>query len=103
VWRVIYVAPEPTDQGSNGFDLEPILFTPTILSAARSIYQAYVETHGDQQRPYGVAIDRYTFRGQLIFSEQPVLLPHECFVPLERLGLPDEESSATDLDLDLDL
>jgi hypothetical protein len=98
---VIYVAPEPTDQGSQGFDLEPILFTPTILSAARSIYQAYVETHGDQQRPYGVAIDRYTFRGQLIFAEQPVLLPHECFVPLERLGLPDEAPSDVESELDL--
>jgi hypothetical protein len=82
---VIYVAPEPTDQGSNAFDLEPILLTPTILSAAQSIYQAYIETHGTQPKPHGVAIDRYTYRGQIIFSEQPILLPHECFVPIQRI------------------
>lgn len=82
---MIYVAPEPTDQGSNAFDLEPILLTPTILSAAQSIYQAYIETHGAQPKPHGVAIDRYTYRGQIIFSEQPILLPHECFVPIQRI------------------
>jgi hypothetical protein len=92
---VIYVAPEPTDQGSNAFDLEPIALTQTILSAAQNIYRVYVETHGMQQRPHGVAIDRYTYRGQIIFSEQPILLPHECFVPIDRI----EQLGASETDL----
>jgi hypothetical protein len=83
---VIYV-PQPTDQGSDRFDLEPIALSSVILRAARNIYQAYVETHGSQQRPLGVAIDRYTYRGQLIFSGQPILLPQECFVPINDIEM----------------
>ncbi|MGB8702100.1 MAG: hypothetical protein WCD18_22010 [Thermosynechococcaceae cyanobacterium] len=85
--------PQPTDQSPDSFDLEPIALSPVILRAARSIYQAYIDTHGSQQRPLGVAIDRYTYRGQLIFSGQPILLPHECFVPMKEIEM---------LDLDLD-
>jgi hypothetical protein len=79
---VIYVT-QPAEQGQDSFELEPIALSPVIVRAARSIYQAYVDTHGYQQRPLGVALDRYTYRGQLIFSRQPVLLPHECFVPIQ--------------------
>lgn len=74
---------QPAEQGQDSFELEPIALSPVIVRAARSIYQAYVDTHGYQQRPLGVALDRYTYRGQLIFSRQPVLLPHECFVPIQ--------------------
>ncbi|HEY9826607.1 MAG TPA: hypothetical protein V6D19_14275 [Stenomitos sp.] len=74
---------QPADQGKQSFDLEPIALSPVIVKAARSIYQAYVDTHGSKQRPLGVALDRYTYRGQLIFSNQPILLPHECFVPMQ--------------------
>lgn len=90
---VIYVS-EPTDQGSNRFDLEPIMLSPVIVRAAKAIYQTYVETHGHRQMPIGVAIDRYTYRGQPIFGVQPILLPHECFVPLkeiEQLDRDDED------------
>jgi hypothetical protein len=90
---VIYVS-EPIDQGSNRFDLEPIMLSPVIVRAARAIYRTYVETHGHRQMPIGVAIDRYTYRGQPIFGVQPILLPHECFVPLkeiEKLDLNDED------------
>ncbi len=81
---MIYVS-EPTDQGSNRFDLEPIMLSPVIVRAAKAIYQTYVETHGHRQMPIGVAIDRYTYRGQPIFGVQPILLPHECFVPLKEI------------------
>lgn len=64
----------------------PILLDPTLLRAARQIYRTYYEVHPDQtQRPYGVAIDRYTYRGKLIFRSKVVLLPQECFVPLSQL------------------
>jgi hypothetical protein len=33
----------------------------------------------------GVAIDRFTYRGKLIFRAKPILLPQECFVPLSQL------------------
>ncbi len=39
----------------------------------------------DMQRPMGVAINRRTRRGKLIFSGPPVLLPSECFVPLDQI------------------
>ncbi len=97
---MIYV-PQPTDQGSDRFDLEPIALSPVILRAARNIYQAHVDTHGTQQRPLGVAIDRYTHRGQLIFSGQPVLLPQECFVPINDIEMFDidaDHQDATDYD-----
>lgn len=74
--------PQPTDQGSDRFDLEPIDLNLEILRAAHNIYQAYIDAHGSRQRPLGVALDRYTYRGQLIFTGQPILLPHECFVPI---------------------
>ncbi len=81
---MIYVS-EPTDQSSNSFDLEPIMLSPVIVRAAKAIYQTYVETHGNRQTPIGIAIDRYTYRGQPIFGVQPILLPHECFVTLKEI------------------
>jgi hypothetical protein len=74
-------------QGSDSFDLEPIILSPVIVGAARNIYRAYVDTHGSKQTPLGVAIDRYTFRGQLIFASQPILLPHECFVSMRDIDM----------------
>jgi hypothetical protein len=91
---VIYVS-EPTDQSSNRFDLEPIMLSPVIVRAAKAIYQTYVETHGNRQIPIGIAIDRYTYRGQPIFGVQPILLPHECFVTLKEI----EQLDMNDLDM----
>ena len=75
------------NQSSDRFDLEPIVLSPVIVKAAKNIYQAYVDTHGSKQTPLGVALNRYTFRGQLIFTGQPILLPHECFVPMRDIDL----------------
>ncbi len=74
-------------QGSESFDLERIVLSSVIVKAAKNIYQAYVETHGSKQTPVGVALNRQTFRGQLIFTGQPILLPHECFVPIRDIDL----------------
>lgn len=87
---------QPIDQGSEGFDLEPIPFTPDIVRAARAIYKAYVDTHGNRQSPIGVALDRYTLRGQPIFVGQPILLPHECFVPMRQIELLELDIEATE-------
>ncbi len=71
-------------QGSQ-FDFSALL-DPSLLQAARQIYRTYYEVHPDQvQRPLGVAIDRYTYRGKLIFTGKPVLLPQECFVPFNQI------------------
>jgi hypothetical protein len=62
------------------------LLDPTLLQTARQIYRTYYEVHPEEvQRPIGVAIDRSTHRGKLIFGGKPVLLPRECFVPLNQI------------------
>ncbi|MDX2273134.1 MAG: hypothetical protein NW237_14455 [Cyanobacteriota bacterium] len=59
----------------------------TILQAARQIYQVHVQLRPDVavQPPRGVVIHRSTLRGDLIFSDFPILLPHELFVPVDML------------------
>jgi hypothetical protein len=62
------------------------LLDPSLLQAARSIYRTYYEVHPDElQRPIGVALDRLNLRGKLIFGAKPILLPRECFVPLNQI------------------
>ncbi|MCG9892557.1 MAG: hypothetical protein MH252_15980 [Thermosynechococcaceae cyanobacterium MS004] len=80
---------EQTHRDADSYDLEPIMLSPVIVKAAKAVYQAYVKTHGTRQAPIGVAIDRYTYRGQLIFGVQPILLPHECFVSMKEIELLD--------------
>ncbi|NJP10685.1 MAG: hypothetical protein HC866_15420 [Leptolyngbyaceae cyanobacterium RU_5_1] len=63
-----------------------VLLDPGLIRAARSIYTTYYEVHPELvQRPLGVAIDRFTHRGKLIFSGKPILLPQECFVPFSQI------------------
>ncbi|HEY9891543.1 MAG TPA: hypothetical protein V6D37_07020 [Candidatus Sericytochromatia bacterium] len=63
-----------------------MLLDPSVLRAARQIYHTYYEVHPElTQRPYGVAIDRFTYRGKLIFRSKVILLPQECFVPFSQL------------------
>jgi hypothetical protein len=58
---------------------------PALLQAARRIYQTYMEVHPEvTEEPLGIAIDRYSYRGKLIFVRMPALLPQETFVPFER-------------------
>ncbi|MFB2936166.1 hypothetical protein ACE1B6_13010 [Aerosakkonemataceae cyanobacterium BLCC-F154] len=64
----------------------PALPDPGILKAARNIYRIYYEVHPNvSQRPLGVVINQNNYRGKLIFSHKPVLLPAECFVPFNQI------------------
>jgi len=57
-----------------------------LYSAARKIYQTYCYLHKKLNRdPIGVAINPKTYRGQLVFTKKPILLPGERFVPLNQL------------------
>jgi hypothetical protein len=67
------------------------MITASLLQAARAIYESYRKTHVEPQLPLGVAINRQTQRGHLIFTGKPVLLPQECFIPLTQLETPEEE------------
>ncbi|GAP98900.1 hypothetical protein [Leptolyngbya sp. NIES-2104] len=56
---------------------------PTLIQSARLIYETYFAVHPDIDRPLGVAINRITHRGKIIFSGKPILLPQEYFIPFE--------------------
>ncbi len=62
------------------------LLDPELITAARKIYRTYCNLHSHlSKKPYGVAIDRDTYRGQLVFKEKPILLPGECFIQIDRI------------------
>jgi hypothetical protein len=64
----------------------PALTDPSILKAARNIYRLYYEVHPNvSQRPLGVVINRTNYRGKLIFSNKPILLPTESFVAFNEI------------------
>ncbi|MFQ3585474.1 MAG: hypothetical protein SNJ85_11210 [Cyanobacteriota bacterium] len=58
-----------------------------LVQAARQIYQFHLQYRPDvlEQPPRGVVIHRRTLRGDLIFSDFPVLLPQETFIPIQQL------------------
>lgn len=58
----------------------------SLLEVAREIYTSYSQNHPRPQKPWGVAVDRASHRGQLIFKGKPVLLPDEDFVPFSDLA-----------------
>lgn len=67
------------------------LADPYLLDAARHIYQKCYEIYPERaEQTSGVAIDRETYRGQLMFKDKPILLPWESFVPSEELIIEDE-------------
>ncbi len=82
---MVYTSQQWQENYTEQLDI-PMLLDPAVLRAARQIYRTYYEVHPDlTQRPYGVAIDRYTYRGKLIFRTKVILLPQECFVPFSHL------------------
>lgn len=82
---MVYTSQQRQRDYTDQMDL-PILLDPSVLRAARQIYRTYYEVHPEvTQRPFGVAIDRFTHRGKLIFRGKPILLPQECFVPFSQL------------------
>lgn len=82
---MVYTSRQGQGNYTEQMDL-PMLLDPALLRAARQIYRTYYEVHPEiTQRPYGVAIDRYTHRGKLIFRSKVILLPQESFVPFSQL------------------
>lgn len=66
----------------------PKLIDPTVIRAARQIYRTFIEIYPNtSHQPTGVVVNRFTYRGKLIFSSKPILLPDECFVPLNQMDL----------------
>lgn len=60
---------------------------PSIIQAAREIYETYYTVHPEvTELPLGVAIDRISYRGKLIFKQKPALLPKECFIPFSSIN-----------------
>ncbi|MEA5620408.1 hypothetical protein VB711_21555 [Cronbergia sp. UHCC 0137] len=76
-------------QGQANYSAPPYqqpLVDPTVIRAAGKIYSIYCEVHPEIiGQPSGVAISRVTHRGKVIFTQHPVLLPQECFVPLNQI------------------
>ena len=63
-----------------------IFFDPTLIKAARNIYRNYCNLNiPAANRPMGVVINRDNHRGQLAFRPKPILLPRECFIPLQQI------------------
>ncbi len=61
-------------------------YEPTLMQASRKIYQTFIDVHPNvEEEPLGVAIDRYSYRGKLIFNRIPALLPQEAFIPFEQI------------------
>jgi hypothetical protein len=80
--------PSPTQSASLPLEanVPPTVLDPALLKSARQIYRTYYEVHPeDIQRPIGVAISTKNHRGKLIFGDKPVLLPNECFIPLNQI------------------
>ena len=64
----------------------PDLLDPNLLKAARDIYNTYCRFRNKfNKTPMGVAIDRKTHRGQLLFTKRPILLPWENFIPMDQI------------------
>jgi hypothetical protein len=59
-------------------------FDPSLVAAARAIYETFYQVHPEVvERPLGAAMNRFTYRGKLIFTRLPALLPQECFIPFD--------------------
>lgn len=67
-----------------GYD--SLMLDANLLRAAQQLYRDYCESQPDTvRRPVGIAIHRLTHRGKPIFTEKPILLPEECFIPLNQI------------------
>ncbi|HEY9702382.1 MAG TPA: hypothetical protein V6C58_08045 [Allocoleopsis sp.] len=78
-------SPKQTNQNGADMDLT-MLIDPALIRAARKVYQMYFEVDPDRiPRPMGVAVDRVTHKGHVIFSQRPILLPREYFVPFNQI------------------
>jgi hypothetical protein len=64
------------------------IFEPALLRAGVDIYSLYCQINPDRERrrqPIGIAMNKASYRGKLVFSSYPILLPQECFISVDRL------------------
>lgn len=62
------------------------LLDPSLLKSARKIYCTYCNFHVNMKKqPVGVAIDKNTHKGQLLFTKRPILLPQEHFIRINQI------------------
>ncbi len=60
---------------------------PAVINAARDLYETYLDIHQSRSKePVGVVVHQYSGRSQLSFRPAQVLLPEECFVPLQHFA-----------------
>ncbi|MGL5033601.1 MAG: hypothetical protein ACRC6M_07345 [Microcystaceae cyanobacterium] len=84
----MYIPDETEMEGT--FSDRPLLLDPKLLRMARRIYRSHRLMHPSSSRePLGIAIHKDSHRGQLMFNHRPILLPGECFVPIDHLSTPD--------------
>jgi len=63
-----------------------VFFDPVLIKAARNIYRNYYSLAvPSDDTPMGIVINRDSHRGQLVFKRKPILLPRECFIPLQQI------------------
>jgi hypothetical protein len=76
---------KPIENDSSTIDLA-MLIDPALLRVARDVYQLYFEPDSERlPRPLGVAVDRVKYKGHVIFSSRPILLPQEYFIPVTEI------------------
>jgi len=64
----------------------PNILEPDLLRSAKQIYETYCKCHVTlEQQPVGVAVNSLTYKGQLLFTKQPLLLPWESFIPIHQI------------------
>jgi hypothetical protein len=81
----VYAVRQPQTKFTSSKNQSPLI-DPALIRAAGQIYFTYCEVHPEVAgQPSGVAINRINHRGKVIFTNQPVLLPEECFVPLNQI------------------
>lgn len=82
---MVYVL-QQNQRNYNTPNSQSALVDPAVIRAAGDIYRTYCEVHPEMMgQPSGVAINRSHHRGKVIFTNHPVLLPEECFIPLNQI------------------
>jgi hypothetical protein len=66
------------------------LIDPALLKAGIDIYEFYCQINPDRSKrrqPIGVAMNKISYQGKLIFSSYPILLPQEYFISIDQLEI----------------
>lgn len=78
-----YAATEPKNRSENTKVNPNMFLDPTLIKAARKIYQNYSSFSHIEKKPLGVIVNSETYKGQLTFRQKPILLPRERFVGMD--------------------